>query len=139
VLEDAAPGPDGPLRPEGSILRGGYTKGLPERPIEVALIVEANFLSHLSQTAVGMTQQGARALQSQPHDPGMWRHADRLLEELEEMEAFKVAEGSKLIEGDFFGQMDVALLFDSLPLRPCECAFDKLRLEQTRLDEQAPQ
>ena len=110
---------------------------MPERPIEVALIVEANLLSDLCQTAVRVAQQGARALEPQPYDPGVWSHADRLLEELEEMEAFKVAKGGKLLEGDFFGQMDIAILFDSLPLYGCKCAFDKLRLDHARLCKQA--
>ena len=116
VLEGAALGPGRLLRSGMSILRRGYTKGLPERPIEVALIVEANFLSHLCQRAVGAIQQGARTLQPQPYDPGVWSHADCLLEKLEEMEALEVTKGRKFFEGNFFGQVDIAILFDAPPL-----------------------
>src|ERR1700741_3809231 len=112
-MEGAALGLRGLPRSGLSILRRRYTKGLPERATEVAMIVKADLVSHPRQTVVSVTQQRARALQPQSYDPGVWRHADCLLEKFEEMEALEVAKGRKLFERDFFGQVDIAILFDT--------------------------
>lgn len=81
----------------------------------MALIVEADLLGDLRQAAICVAQQGARTFQPQTNDPRVRRHTYGLLEKLEKMEPFKVAEGRKFFQGDLLGQMNIAIVPEAPP------------------------